>query len=143
MILFPTNMHQPSPSGCPRSNRASRFWLFFSGSALAVANSAPWRRIWRARSWQTRNGSIPWRSGRAGCLPTPRTPSGACRDLRFRWGLGGGSMGGLAEVYGPSFFGGNVDPKIINPVCEYGGVTGFCGDSSLLEGNTPVLINRG
>ena len=56
-----------------------------------------------------------------------------------------GSM--VAAFLGNSFrsiwiyFLGNVDTG--TPVYEYGGVPGFSGDSSLLGGNTPILINRG
>ena len=36
----------------------------------------------------------------------------------------------------------NVDPALINPSLLIGGIPGFSGESSLLEGNTPILINR-
>ena len=42
--------------------------------------------------------------------------------------------------WGRLFF--HVDPGLINP-CLLMGVPGFSGDLSLLEGNTPILINRG
>ena len=68
--------------------------------------------------------------------------------LRYHLVLLGGSLvhwreRGKEATRIPKWFAANVDPILINPSLLIGGVPGFSGESSLLEGNTPLSINWG